>query len=371
MNIGNKISDFFLDIFNFLRGRTVLGVDIGTSSIKIAELKEVKGKITLSNYGILETKAYLNHPNRAFQTSSLPLDEKVVAHYLKVLLKEMKTKSRIALSSIPSFTSFSTVIDMPLMSDKETEKAVMFQAPQYLPFAKGEALIDWIKTKEFETKEGKKYQSIFVIGISQKVIESYKKVFKEAGLKLVALEFDGLAFLRALIDAGDKDTVIVDIGGEETEIFISSSGSLMYAGGTSYSGIHLTQAIARSLDITPLRAESLKRSSASLIEENGKSFSEFSFLLTPFLDVILQEVNHIIDVYKRKYGKMIERVMVVGGGANLNGIGKYFASQLGLLEAKPNIFRKVDYNIKLEPISRNLNNELALAIGLAQKYFKW
>jgi Tfp pilus assembly PilM family ATPase len=81
-------------------------------------------------------------------------------------------------------------------------------------------------------------------------------------------------------------------------------------------------------------------------------------------------VNYALDSYKRKYGKIVERVMVVGGGANLKGVDRYFAKQLGLLEAKPNVFRKVLYNVSLEPILMDLNNELSLAVGLGEKYFK-
>jgi len=366
MKIGNQLSEFFLDVFNFFKGRSILGVDIGTSSIKIAELTEAKGKLILNNYGILETKEYLNHPNKALQTSSLPIDEVATSKHLKILLNEIKPKSNLAIASIPAFASFSTVLDMPLMSEVEIGKAVMFQAPQYIPLQPTEALIDWIKVDEFNLSSNQKYLHILVMGISKKLVEAYKKIFKDAGLRLIFLEFDGLALVRSLIDKTDKDTLIVDIGAEETEIFIVKDGNLAYTGGTSYSGIHLTQTIARSLGISSLRAESLKRKKGTADVNND---IELAGLTLPFLDVIIQEVSHTADVYKRRYGKIIERIMVVGGGANLIGISKYFAQQTGLLEAKPNVFRKVGYNLSLEPIVRNLNNELALAIGLAEKYF--
>jgi len=366
MKISNQISDFFLDVFNFFKGRSVLGVDFGTTSIKIAELSEIKGKLILNNYGILETKEYLNHPNKALQTSSLPLDEMAATKYLKILLNEMKPKSNLVIAGVPAFASFSTVLDMPLMSEAEIAKAVMFQAPQYIPLKPGEALIDWIKIDEFNLSSNQKYLHVLVIGISKKLVETYKKIFKNVGLKLIFLEFDGLALVRSLIDPIDRDTLIVDIGAEETEIFVTSNGNLAYTGGTSYSGIHLTQTIGRSLGISSLRAESLKRKKGTADINNDL---ELAGLTLPFLDVIIQEANHIADIYKRRYGKIIERVMVVGGGANLLGIGKYFAKQTGLLEAKPNVFRNVGYNLVLEPIVRNLNNELALAIGLAEKYF--
>jgi type IV pilus assembly protein PilM len=366
MGITNGVSGFFTDVFNFFKGRAVLGVDIGTASIKIAEISEKSGTLNLTNYGILETKDYLNHPNKAIQTSSLPIEERETTDLLKMLLGEMKTKTNLAIASIPSFASFGTVIDMPLMSREETAKAVTFQAPQYIPMPVAETLIDWFKIDEFTGDSRQKFQHIFVIGISRKLIQKYKDIFRGAGLRLVSLEFDALAATRALVDDGDDETVIVDIGAEETEIFIASKGHVEYVGGTDYSGIHLTQSVARSLGITTLRAEELKRR-RGLSSEGPES--ELSTLTIPFLDVIIQEVNHVKEVYHRRYGREVKKVMLVGGGANLIGIERYFVRQTGLIETQPNIFRKVSYQLNLEPVLRQLTNEFPTAVGLAERYF--
>ncbi len=367
MKITNVVSDFFTDVLNFFKGRAILGVDIGTASIKLAEISETGGKLNLANYGILETKDYLNHPNKAIQTSSLPIEERETANMLKTLVWEVKPKTNLAIASIPSFASFATVIDMPLMSREETAKAVLFQAPQYIPMPVSEALIDWLKIDEFGTDARQKFQHIFVVGISKKLIQKYKNIFREAGLRLVSLEFNGLAMTRSLIDAGEDETIIVDIGAEETEIFVASRGRLEYVGGTDYSGIHLTQSVARSLGITTMRAEELKRR-RGLSSEGPES--ELSTLTIPFLDVIIQEVNHVKEVYQRRYGGEAKKIMLVGGGANLIGIEKYFTKQTGLRGTKPNVFRKVSYNLSLEPVLRQLNNEFPTAIGLAERYFE-
>ena len=122
-----------------------MGVDIGTASIKIAELSRKEERPVLTNYGILETKEYLTHPNQVIQSSSLKISEKETAETLKILLREMKTKSRIAVGSIPAFTAFTTMLDMPVLSPEETRKAVEFQAPQYIPLPMSEVAVDWVK----------------------------------------------------------------------------------------------------------------------------------------------------------------------------------------------------------------------------------
>ena len=84
---------------------------------------------------------------------------------------------------------------------------------------------------------------------------------------------------------------------------------------------------------------------------------------------IIQEVNHAKDTYERRYGKKVGKVSLMGGGANLLGIGEYFGSQISVPIVRPNIFRNIGYDAKLEPVIAQLNNELPIATGLAERYF--
>ena len=358
--------DFFQDIGNFFGARSVLGVDIGTSSIKVAEMTRRGDALSLLNYGILEVRDYLNHPNRAIQTSSLKISVEETTEALQILLKEMRPKARLAVGAIPAFSAFQTLIDMPLMSPQETAKAVEFQAPQYIPLPVKEVAVDWLKVDEFQTEKREAYQRIFLIGLPKDVLERYKSVCRSAGLRLTALELDGIAIARSLLVSEAEPTLLVDLGALATDIFVIRSGRILYASQTDYGGIHLTQAIARSLGITNARAEELKRRKG-LIE--GGADAELSTLTMPFLDVIMQEVAHTKDVAERRYGWQIKRAMLVGGGAELLGIDKYFGSQINLPVVKPNPFVHLAYPVSLEPMLLSLSKELPSAIGAAERYF--
>ncbi len=366
MKIGLFFTDFFRDIGNFFRSGTVLGVDIGTASVKLVELGMKQERFTLLNYGILESREYLIHPNRAIQTSSLKISEEDATALLKSALLEMKPKARIAVASIPAFAAFMTVLDMPLLSREETMKAVLFQAPQHIPLPIKEVALDWMKVDEFDTPERTRYQRIFLIAIPEAIIHSYKTVFHDAGLNLTALEVDGLALARVLFPTESPSTLLIDLGAETTNMFVVGRSTIQYASETDYGGIYLTQAIGRSLGITPMRAEELKRRKGLL---KGGAESELSTLTLPYLDVILQEVSHVREVYERRYSKKVERIMLVGGAANLLGVEKYFSAETGLPAISPNALRGMEYDLRLEPVLRELQNELPVAIGLAKRYF--
>ncbi len=359
--------DFFRDIGNFFRGGTVLGIDIGTVSIKAVELTREGEVFSLANYGILGTKKYLYFQNQAIQTSSLKISEKETAEMLRTLMKEMRPKTNLVVCSIPAFTSFTTVLDMPLLSSDEMARSITFQAQQYIPMPINEVSVEWFPMEQYDGAQGQKFQRILLVGIPNDVIARYKKIYKDAGLRIVGMEIEQFALLRALGKFfSDTPTLLVDIGAQSTDIAVVEKGSIRQIEQTDYSGVYLTQALARSLDISMVRAEELKRRRG--LSSLGAD-SELSTLLLPFLDVIIQETRHAKDVYERRYGKKVERFMLVGGGANLKGIEKHFSAQIGLTASHHSAFMGMRYPEALEPAVKSLENEFAVAVGLARKYF--
>ena len=359
--------DFFRDVSNFFKGGSVLGVDIGTASIKAVELGKRGEEFELKNYSILETSKYLTQANQAIQTSSLKISREVGTDLLKTLIREMKPKTNLAVASLPLFAGFVTVIELPILSKEETERAVMFQARQYIPIPIEQVAVEWYPIERFETSHGRRYQRVLLIGIPKEIIERYKDIFKEAGLKLISLEIESFSLLRAVEKfITDVPVIVVDIGAQSTNTMILERKSVKMLDQTDYSGIYITQALSKSLDISMIRAEDLKRRKG--IGGLGRD-AELSTLLLPFLDVIIQETRHVKDSFERKYGTPVERLMLVGGGANLKGLDKYVARQLGVTMVHQSPISSLKYPATLEPAIGELNNTLPVALGLAKKYF--
>ncbi len=361
------VLNFFDDVKNFFHGGKVLGVDIGTVSIKIAEVSRHRSRFKLDNYGILETRRYLDDPSAAIQTGSLKISEHEAVKLLKILIKEMKPRTKLALFSVPSFSVFVTVLDMPAMTPQDTDKAVMFQARQFIPLQISEVSIDWSKIDEYESNRGTRNQRILLVGIPNELIETYKRIARGAGLRLVFLELDSFALARAFNNAANNSPyLVVDMGGEATTASVVEGLALRYSGNLDKGGLYLTQALTRSLGISTPRAEDLKRKKG-LLGKGGEL--ELSTLMLGFLDVIIEEVTKIKSLYEERYGKKIQRFTITGGGANLAGFSQYFADASQLEVYSPQIFADVVYDTKLQPIERQLQNDLAIAVGLAKKYF--
>lgn len=345
-----------------------LGVDIGTTSIKVVEVEQGKELPRLVNYALLESQSSLSRANKVFQTSSLKLFDEEIVELLKFALKKMKPRADEAIASLPNFSAFMTVLNFPEMSPAELQRNMAFQAKQYVPLPISEVAIDWLKVGEYRDEKGFQYQQIFLISVPLEQIRKYQKVFKEAGLRLQALEVESLSLARGLVGNDPTPTLIVDIGSRSTAIAIADNGQLKFTSQTDFAGASLTQSLASSLNINPLRAEELKRERG--IAGTGPNY-ELSTLMVPFLDVIINEVKRAIVNYESQFpsARKIERVILSGGGANLLGIEKFVSGRLEIPAVKAAPFSRVEYPATVEPLVGELNPMMSIALGLTLREF--
>ena len=339
-------------------------MDIGTTSIKIVELEKGGERPKLMNYGILETSGYLERFNTAIQTSNLNIFDQEVVNYIKALLRKGNFQSHDVVASLSTFSAFTTLVEMPVMSEEDTRKTMAVHVKQYIPLPLASVTLDWLKVGERADTEGHRKQQLFLIAIPTGLIESYKRIFSSAGLNLIALEIEGLAIARILSANNPETILIVDIGSRSTALLVAKNGTLKFSGQTDFAGASLTQSLASGLNIAVRRAEMLKKQKG-LSTMSGGAERELSTQILPILDVIISEVRRVKDNYEINYQDPIKTVILTGGGANLLGIEKYFSQQLGLSVSKADSLSAVDYQAGIEQVRGELGPNLTVAVGLA------
>lgn len=347
--------------------KSYLGVDIGTTSIKVVELRRSNSSFELMNYGFLESYGHLERLNNALQTSTLKMLDKDMIQLLKILVKNSNVKSTRVVASLPTFSSFTTLLEIPQMSNEDTSKAMQFQAKQYIPLPISAVTIDWIKVGERKDEKGNTIQQVLLVSVPNEQILKYQTIFKGAGLTLASLEVEGLSNARILSSASKQTTLILDIGSRSTSIAVAKSGNLLSVGQTDFAGGSLTQTIASGLNIRVRRAEDLKKLRG--LKGAGGEF-ELSTLMLPILDVIIGEAQRVRNNYEKGYNERVEQIVVTGGTANLLGIVPYIQDQMGLPTTKANPFSQIHYPSSMEPLVGELGPELAVAVGLGIKPFK-
>lgn len=350
----------------FAKKESYLGIDIGTTSIKAVELKRGGRGPELVNYAFLETYGYLERSNTALQTSALKLYDKEAAEYLRLILKKARFQSRRAMASLPAFSAFTTLVDMPLLSEREIGQTLRFKAKQYIPLPAESVSIDWIKVREKDDERGNRVQQVFLVAVPNDYIRQYQNIFRLAGLDLMALEIDGFSLARILTADQSKPTLIIDIGSRSSVFLVAQSGRLQFISQSDFAGSSLTQSLASGLGINTRRAEELKKQKGLSGLGYGPE-QELSTLLLPLLDVIISEAKRARASYESSYQQEVTSVVLAGGGANLPGMESYFKRELNIPVGKAQPFSAVSYSPKLEPLVSNMGSSFAVALGLAVK----
>jgi len=346
----------------FFGQKEILGIDIGTTSIKIVELKVRKEKIELSNYGILEKYGHLERINDTLQTMSFKLLEESTAMLLKELFLKMKPKVKDCYMALPSFTGFAVLVEFPLMTEKELAQAIKFQASQYIPMTLQEMTLDWQIESKTENKT-----LVLLIAIPTDIIKRYVKTAELAKINLKGLELENVSLAHLFSKKFQEPFVLVDIGGRATSISVIDKGILISTYNIDTAGGDLTQVIATALGINPFRAEEIKKSYGLNISLRGEV--RLMNLIVPLLDVIKREIEKSINNYYLKTKRKVEKVVLTGGGANLIGIDEYYAKQLLMPVIKGNPFNLglISYNPKLAPIINEIGTGLSTACAVALK----
>ena len=357
---------FSFDFLNSFLGGGILGVDIGTASIKIVELSKKGDIYHVDNYGILSNFGHFDRSNDVIQTSTMRIFDKDAVRLLRLLLDNMGIKKGRVVASLPTFSAFIALIELPDISDQEVAQTIKFQAKQYVPLPLEEVTLDYIPVGRRIGNDGKAVRQILLVSVPTEKIKSFKGIFKEAGLDLIALEVEGLSAVRSLIQNDQTTTLILDIGSHSTSILIAQGGFLKASSQADYASNHLTHALSKGLNINLSRAEDLKKQKGLL--GTGGEF-ELSTIMFPFVDVIIKEAIRAKERFEKTYGGRVERVILSGAGSNLPGLVKYVEKQINTPTLLANPLLGFSYNKQIESAVLELGPTLTVALGLALRGF--
>lgn len=353
------MSGFLRNPFEMLFPKKMVGIDIGTSSVKLVEISRWGDGKTLENYGEISSEAMYGGkaPDPTMGGSLLAGGQ--VANAIRAILEEAKIKTRSAIFSIPDFSTFCTSFDIPNMPEEEIAQAITYNASQFITLPISEVTLDWQIISRPETGSGGLLK-IFLVAIPNQVIQEYQALAKEAGLTLYALEAEALSIARALAAANKKTICIMDIGVQSSTVNIVDQGFLKKSYSFNFYSNQLSQAVAASLGITPEKAEEIKNQEGLTSQRQNLAQA-----LYPLIDPLLSRVKSISAEFFQSDQKEVEEVYLTGGTANLPGLKNYFEEQLKKKVYVPNCFSGILYPPILENSLREMNPRFSAAVGAA------
>jgi type IV pilus assembly protein PilM len=348
-----------------------LGIDIGTSAIKIVELSSFAGRIKLENYGEVLAKILYQKPFRTFEKSTLLLSSGEISRAIKAILEEAKIKTKNCFFSIPDFATFFTTFELPGMTAEELPQAVEAESRKQVPLPLGEVTLDWqlIEGKVSNKKDTK--LKILLAVVPNEIISQYQQIAALSNLKLLALEAEVFGLIRSLIEKEEKRIIgLIDIGARTTICSIIEKRILKVSHSFDLSGDDLTERIAKGLSLTEEIAENFKKKYGILIPQPSLEAKDIQEILLPLIDIILRESEKIFKNFYLKEGKEIDRIILAGGTAFLPGILEYFQDYFKKDIGIANPFLKTFYPPILEKTLKEIGPSYAIAVGMALRGFE-
>lgn len=346
-----------------------VGVDFGTSAIKIVELSFDGEKIHLENYGWLDLDEALQNETASQGLPQMQTYEAKVKKFLGILLEKMEIREKEAYVAIPGFSGLITLVEFPEMGPEELEKAIHFESHKYIPSTIEDIAMSWevVGTRGGQKAEaldgsvsGAKKLQVLLVAAPKKEIAKYEKMMDGSGLEISAIELETFSIVRAVLEEKMGNSLIVDIGSRATNIVLVENGIVKVNRNIDAGGNEVTGTIAESMKISKQRAEAFKKGEKDLLNEVGTA------IVMPVLEMIASEALRITTAYSQKDPDFkIQTVIISGGLSKMKGIEKYFSKILNLPILIANPWRNISFDEKLQKNIPEIGASFSVAIGLA------
>lgn len=345
---------------------SVLGIDIGSSAIKVIQIKKKRGRAVLETYGELALGPYAGI--EVGRAASVPADKIIEA--IRDILKESKTTTNLCGVALPLSSSLISFVSIPPVPEKQMADVIAIEARKYIPVPLNEVLLDWsvipkedAYVSDDETvKPEKQGSDVLVVAIHNQYINDYQSIMQGSGLMPSFYEIEIFSSIRAVVDQGITTVMIIDMGARSTKLYIVERGILRASHIINKGSQDITLALSKALSISVNEAETLKRTHGL---KGGPEYKELTEIITVNLDYIFYEANATLLNYQKKSSKNISKVILTGGGVLLKGFTDLakISFQTDVIYADP--FGKLETPAFLAEEFAQAGPEFAVAIGVA------
>lgn len=365
-----KIIDASKGIFNPGSAESAIGIDIGTSSIKIVEIKKKNGKAILETYGTVSLGPYADLDTG--KITNLPPEKISLA--LKEVLKESGVSTKSSALAIPSQASLVFNLELPYqLKESELANIIPTEARKYIPVPMTEVTLDYFvlpkKENSFEEennpdlpKQEEEKTEVLVVAIQNEIISKYQDIVSQSELETGFFELEIFSSIRSNFEHELSPVLLLDFGASKTKLSIVEFGSVKSFHTINRGAADISDSIARSFAVPFLKAEEMKKEFGMYGNPSDKNLLETIKIHT---DYIFSETNSVILAYERKYNKTISKIILSGGGSLLKGFKEYAAGNFTTEVVMGNPFSKVGAPVFLDKVLTAIGPEFAIAIGLA------
>lgn len=342
----------------------IVGIDIGSSSIKVVELQNRNNVLTLTTYGELELGPYQDEGPVG---KAVNLVANIERQALVDILRESAVKSKQAVLSMPLHSSFVTIMSMLAPADEDISPRVRVEARKYIPVPIAEVTLDWA---EVDSPAGQSDQvntrDVLLAAIQNDALARFKGLLNTVSLANTPIEIECFSAIRSVYRDDESDIAVIDVGATSMKLYIVRNGLLQRMYRVRTGGVVVTEKISTDLSVPFEEAEHIKRE----IKPNDEKFSQVQKIHHSTYDRFLKEFKMVLDEYEKKLSVQVSDVYIIGGAAVFPGFDNYIGSIIGKKVNMPVPFNKVAYPAFMEDTLNDIGPTFTVALGAALRAFE-
>jgi type IV pilus assembly protein PilM len=346
----------------FSRAKNLVGLDIGSSAIKIVELKELgKGK----GYQLLNLALERLSPEAIVDGAIM--DAGLVVDTIQRAFAARKIKASDVAIALSGHSVIIKKISIPATSEEELAEVIPWEAEQYIPFDVEDVNLAYQVLKGVSGGEGN--MDVLLVAAKKDKINDYTSVVSQAGKNPQLVDVDVFALQNCYEmnygDEGDSAKALINIGASTTNVAILKGTTSIFWRDISVGGNHYNDAIRKELNLSFEQAESLKRGE----EVDGIPVENVTPIIAAVNDFIGAEIQKTIDFFKNTTpGENIEKLVIAGGSSRVPHLREALAERFGAPVEPLNPFHKVQVGKGLSPeLVEELGSSVSIAVGLAAR----
>lgn len=349
----------------------LVGLDIGSHAIKLAEIEDTKKGRVLKNFGIIGL------PQDAIVEGAIK-EMEIVSSAIKTLYRNLKVKNKNVVTSISGYSVIVKKISIQKRGEAELDASIQDEAEQYIPFDINDVNLDYeilsLPGEEADEKkaEGDKgdrgLMDVMLVAAKKDIVEDYVSLLHLTGLNPAILDVDAFALQNVFELSAESISgcyALVNVGAEELGINAIKNGVSIFTRDSSYGGYQINEAIMSKFDVSYEEAEKIKLGGTKIDHKDKGALEEiFSSVISGWVNEIKRALDFLSTTYP---DENIEKIVVSGGSCRIPGFQKYLEleTEIPVLELNP--FGNLQVNDKMfDPkYLTYMAPQAAIAVGLA------
>jgi len=320
----------------FRKPKGLLGLDIGTSAVKIVELEAARGSYQLKNFGMtfLPKETIVNG---VFKNAA------ALVNAITSLTENLKTKTKYVSTSVSGHPVIIKKINIPNMTEEELTDSIQWEAEQYIPFDLDEVNIDFQILGVNEATPDQ--MDVLLVAAKKSLISEYEDAIAEAGLEPVIVDIDSFALENAYeVNYPEEETPVValiDMGASVININVLKQRKSAFTRDVFMGGNKLSEEIQKQLAVSEEEAEMLKIGE----ELENIDYDQLDSIIQDVSLALAVEIQRSLDLHAASTtDEEVQKIYLSGGSARMPGIKDLIADRVGVPVELLEPFREISYD---------------------------